>query len=514
MTAAVTGAVARRQFIQAAGALGASACATVRRTPDAHVDVLDHRFGVRRTTGSRPVDTLPGLQRAEAEAFRRGLPLWLPAGVYAFRGVFRLRVPLRSEAAVLRPLGAQSTDTITVSGVSGLVIEGLTIECGGATMGLHLYQANRVIVRACRVVDARGGGIGVYLSDDVVIDDCIIDGVRNHGPAGDGIYFGGCARCVVRHNVIRNAGRIGIVSEGYAGSTPTRSEGTRVLHNVIEGSDPSGLAASETNAGIWFENTNAGEITDNVIRSLGSRPGVRGIQAVGAGTSKPSRFLVTRNIVEVGTAATPVGSGIVMGGSGNLASVYLDGNIIRNVNAAVYVAGGLREVYVSDLFVANLGVVDSSCGIVVLDHAGTAAVHLQGLRWSHIDDRMDGSNNWQHVNFFAGGVKRLTIRDVHGLGIATRGDAAEIDEISIADSTILFGTASGYGALNARRVTMTDVIVKPMLSPDPEARRADLFAPSSVARIVTCTRCRFEGWRFDPADDPGISLKCSACTFR
>jgi hypothetical protein len=206
--------------------------------------VRDKRFG-----GGFCVTTATLTEQVDARTFRLSAPLYLD--YMADQGA--------SAALVFPAVGGWQVRNVRIE---GLTIDGnreKTVATDGCRSGgIYLFECGQVVIRNCAVRGYRGDGISFQVSEDVTVEDCVVEGCaaiglhpgsgsqrpvvrrnRSSGNGGDGMFV--CWR--VRHglfekNEIRDNAGSGI-SIGHKDSD------NRFVENAI---------TSNAKAGVFFRN--------------------------------------------------------------------------------------------------------------------------------------------------------------------------------------------------------------------------------------------------------------------
>ena len=449
--------------------------------------------------GDGKTDDYAAIMRAEQTAYERGKVLWAPKGkTFLFRGQIGLRVSLISNGAIFKPRSTRLNDTITnwrkdalgSPPQSDITLRGFTVHGNRRTRGIILWNGHRVVVRDVRTFNTAAAGVAAYVSDDVRVVNSEVHRVFYGANAADGIYFGGCRRPIAARNRVHDFRRIGIVSEGEGG---TKSVNTRVLDNLIYNAHDEDDSATEYNAAVWFENTNGGRIERNrawdIAGNAGQSPGpggspqVFGIVPAGAGASGVAQVVVADNNVSMDWAAP----GMLLSDPQKRLAVVMNNNTLRNVkDTVIHVVEGLRRLEINDLFVDGLRVTKAAGGIVLLDRANPSAVVLRRVRHRRVTDA-DPNGDWQHLNFYRGGATNVTLVGVRDLGIVCRGDNRHIQSFRVLNSSIRYGTRTGYGAIEARNIELANSTVRKT----PGRRGALLFTAQGASSDVLVRQSRF-----------------------
>lgn len=427
---------------------------------DAYVNVLDPAFGV---VADGTTDDLAGLLAAASNAAARGKALWLPGEKsYAFDGQFLITTSLHSDGATLLPLetdGVSWGNTLAAVNATDVIIEGVTVDTTLRTAGIYLNACDRCIVRNVTVNNTTDGGIRVFYSDDVVIENAHIEDVRYGSSGGaDGIYFTASLRPTARNNTIHDFRRIGVVCEQDG---TTNSEDCNVLYNTIYNAHDLDDSVSEFNAAVWFENTDGGRIVGNTIYDISGNAGQTartpyGI-VVSSGQERPSIFVIRDNTIDFGDGVAASGFPISVSGTSQYASVLIEGGYVGYAGFGVSIGGGLDAVFVTDVRFDNLNYTSTTSAAVSIDTAGSARIKLSGIYPTNITKT---SGDAQDVNIAAGGAGSLAITNSN-VGLVNHGVASALALLTISDSTIEFGNSSTDGTFDATVVRVTNSKITP-----------------------------------------------------
>jgi hypothetical protein len=181
--------------------------------------------------------------------------------------------------------------------VSGVTLRGFTVNGLDLVRPIYGHACSNCVVEYMTSLNSgpTHGSISFYLgsgpSADVLVQYSTVTGAL--GEFGDGIYFEAITRPKALYNVVSDFTRIGIVTEGDAGSNKTVDaliQGNRVFfaHDAT---------VAEANAAIWLENTLGGWVIGNLGANLDNTPGAqlsRGIN-IGPGSGGAGTFLIADN---------------------------------------------------------------------------------------------------------------------------------------------------------------------------------------------------------------------------
>ena len=189
----------------------------LRKAPGATSSLaLDGDYGEEQITVSDPTGFLVGDGVAVWDRGAGGFHTTVARIIGRNGNTFALSKPLNADCMVENG-GAAATVFPVVSGydLEGCVVEDLIIDgnraanpflngCRGA--GLFLYRGFGTVIRRCAARDYNGDGIGFQQSNDVVVEDCVVE-----GNAHLGFHPGsGSQRPVIRGCLARNNGEDGL----------------------------------------------------------------------------------------------------------------------------------------------------------------------------------------------------------------------------------------------------------------------------------------------------------------
>ena len=379
---------------------------------------------------------------------------------------------------------------------TGKGIYGLTVDSNDLGIGIYLTEADDYIIRDCKISNCLVQGIRVIESDDVIIDSNSVTSVAYvaAGTGGaDGIYINGCRDAKVINNHIQDFRRIGIVSEGAT----TVSSGTLADGNTVHNANNCDDSATEFNAGIWFENTNGGWMTNNriydILDNAGQTSGrVRGL-VIGVGTTLKSLFVVSGNDIEGAVTAAP---------GFNYSTVIFENNYIRKDGMSIRAAQKyvIRGNHFDNMTDTSLITHDS--GASATNAIGTLLI--DGVTQTNITTT---NYNFADLSLFdpSGGIEELIITNVADFSIVNRGSNDDIGKFIVSNSSILHGSTTGYGLFKARNILVANCHISNRSTSDQSG-----FISDSDSVMTT----KFDNCHFDSIDTNLTLLSSgSTCNF-
>tara|TARA_Y100001933_G_scaffold265041_1_gene334560 strand:+ start:51375 stop:54608 length:3234 start_codon:yes stop_codon:yes gene_type:complete len=193
---------------------------TVIRIPTDHVNVLDYGVVADGHTTS-PTDNASTIDDAIDEAESLGLPLYVPAGVYAYDNklTFNGIDVIGAGATTVMSSTDDTSSVLQITGTSPSIV-GINMQGVGyqrysypESNGIWAYQAADYIISACQVHDT--GGAGIFAHNNNV--DGTICGNYVDSSLADAIHITGTSRYIQANgNQVYNPGddQIAVVSYG------------------------------------------------------------------------------------------------------------------------------------------------------------------------------------------------------------------------------------------------------------------------------------------------------------
>jgi putative cofactor-binding repeat protein len=299
--------IRRREVILAGLGLGLALFARPR-WPRASEASLAHTLA---PDGGR-ADQTAALQWAADAAAKSGIPMFLPAGIYATSGL-RLRsgthivgIPGRS---ILRAR-AKGGALLTIASADDIRIDGVVLDGSGGSGGgavLVAEEVDQLEVVNCKLLGGGGGGLTLRRVSGRIAD-CDIGGCRDTALVGEDP--GGLE---VARNHVHDCGDIGILLHRSRGA---ETGSALIAQNIID-RVATGIAVDARVSGARLAVVQA-----NLIRGLFFR---KTVDPSGNGIAVEADSVVTGNVIE-----NAPGFGIVAGRARRLQDVSVTENVVRN----------------------------------------------------------------------------------------------------------------------------------------------------------------------------------------
>lgn len=427
-------------------------------------------------------DDLPAFNQANAAAAISGVPVWIPKTPLAYRldGEWTVTTSVRSNGALLMPhanvVQADAVDLIIMSAPAiDPVIEGLRIDCENKCIGIQNNAVANVTVQNNVILNTQDGGIRFFDCDGGVIFQNRIEDVRYRpsvGVGADPIYVAGCTGTRITHNDIEDFRRIGITAEDNGGNN---SRDLVISHNYIRNGNnhDDQFGGTETNAGIWVEDTESAVISHNVISDMANNAGQTltpyGVTVgfVDSSRNQPETFWVTHNVIVLGDDLnTQGGNGVFLAGGttgfSDENTAYVVKNSIYYGTRGVIIQNPFNKIVIEDNDLYGMLFSSATAGGVVLDGANTAIVKLviENLQFINTDDA-GGNADWGHLVILSPvlSITKLVLENLDDFTPVMRGSQV-VGEIRVDNSTISVGNTGSFPALDGDKVFISSSIIK------------------------------------------------------
>jgi hypothetical protein len=192
---------------------------------------------------------------------------------------FKISAPLYLDYQIAKEATASLVfPAVSGCGVHDVTIEGLTIDGnrektvktdGCRAGGIYFFEANKINIRNCTVKAYNGDGISFQVSNDVIVEDCLVD-----GNSGLGLHPGsGSQRPILRHNRSTHNGGDGLF-------VCWRVRGGLFEKNEVTGNAGAGLSIGHKDSdnlfreNIFTANAKAGILFRNELEPQGAHRNV------------------------------------------------------------------------------------------------------------------------------------------------------------------------------------------------------------------------------------------------
>lgn len=320
-------------------------------------------------------------------ALDTGLDVYVPEGTFysaaltidtngqRIFGIGTLKAISTLSDGILISISANVTDVV----IENIVVDGNSSNrSGGTTTNSYEVVLNtncdRTVIQNLTVKNAYGNAIGVYVSDNVTVQNCEINGYGVNGI----MFLQNCAGALIDgNNVIGTGTQNGIFINGQNtnGATDVVINGNYVygsgdfgieVGNVFSGNHTNVSVTGNTvrdcvNAGISFRRVENGTITGNSVKDVGAAVyGADGIFCTGDsgfmyGLTISGNTILTRSTAQVGIHVTNYAQIAISGNNvegGTTSCIYLEGDSGRSLidftvtgNQLTCAANGANGIY-------------------------------------------------------------------------------------------------------------------------------------------------------------------------
>lgn len=440
--------------------------------------------------GDGTTNDYAALAAAATYAKAWGAPMTLDRRrTYGFLGQLVAECSIEGNGATLRPLTAWDTvstnnrNTLYNNGASDLTWRNFTVDTQGRSVGVWVYDGDRIVLERVKAKDARFIGIDVRKVNGLRLTDCEAETVKFTDPstpgasvnkAADGIYVGGCTDVLLRGCRASDIQAIGIVveDEGVASSDVTISD----CHVWNLNNDALTKAGSRNGAALWCELverrltvTNfhcwdlAGNANQSVVFGINVSPanGVPTVVQIANCTvrgTEPGEAVQSLKALQLGANSVTARLHYKVE---DVAISNAKGQVL-NVSTGADAPGTIDAVELDRISFDGCELAGASSGLVFVQGSGTIRkLSIRDpLRSVAIAPGTDA--DFGDLKITGPTVNDLELRGLEGWHVILDGGPAKIARQTVARSVLTFGTTSSADApLAGQNTILEDVVFTP-----------------------------------------------------